>query len=68
MTLLTKSNKSAEAEVFLSLVKDVALDLTKIVINPSPESIVKLLQKYSNVFVTIPDKIFFIKLNWFFDD
>lgn len=68
MTLLTKSNKSAETEVFLSLVKDVALDLPKIVTNPSPESIVKLLQKYSNVFVTIPDKIFFIKLNWFFDD
>lgn len=68
MKSLAQMMKSAEAEVIVSEVQDVAVDFLDVIIDLSPGKMIQFLRKCGKEFMTIPDRIFFKKLSWFLDD
>ena len=68
MKSLAQMMKSAEAEVIVPEVQDVAVDFLDVIIDLSPGKMIQFLQKCGKEFMTIPDRIFLKKLSWFLDD
>lgn len=75
MGFMTKVTQNAEAKVILSEGKELATDFLKIVVAAylAPTSVLpgeatKFFEKHIKVFKSLPDRIFFQKLDWFFDD
>lgn len=68
MKSVEKITSSAEAQVFSTQVKELAVNLVKLIIDPNPLARIAFLEDLVERYVTIPDKIFFKKFGWFLND